>query len=658
MLYPETELDIYELQITFDIVEGLPALNLGQFILPRATGELLGTITIPNETVTTTSVHSGELPEGVSLSATGGGILVTDPQLLSDGTSTFEVYATSGAGVLYAVTVMVEFVEVIQLSPLNLGQFILPRTNNEVLGTIVIPNETINAASVHSGTLPTGVILTATGEIKVEDAQLLEDGDATFVVRAWTVSGLLHEVTVSIELVEVIQLSPLDLGQFILPRTNNEVLGTIVIPNETINAASVHSGTLPAGVILTATGQIKVEDAQLLEDGDATFVVRAWTVSGLLHEVTVSIELVEVIQLSPLDLGEFILPRANNEVLGAIVIPNETINAASVHSGTLPAGVILTATGQIKVEDAQLLEDGDATFVVRAWTVSGLLHEVSVSIALIEVIELSPLNLGRFILPLANDQLLGTITITNETVNGTSIYEGTVPAGVIVTSTGQIRVQNAQLLEPVEASFVVHAATVSGLLYAITVSVELAEATTISPIDLGQYLLPGTNGDLAGVIIIPNETVSATTVYNGEVPAGLVLGSNGELRVSVAGDLVVGTYSFDVYVDTTSGLLLDVSVTIELDDVTILAPLDFGQRTLPQPDETVLGTVTYTGITFTGFELVTGPMPDGTTVLQTGQFVVIESGAMQPGNYRFTMAGFDGAGDVYHFDIIIELVTD
>jgi invasion protein IalB len=567
MLYPETELDIYELQITFDIVEGLPALNLGQFILPRTTGELLGTITIPNETVSTASVHAGELPEGVSLSATGGGFLVSDPQLLSDGTSTFEVYATSVAGVLYTVTVTVEFVEVIQLSPLDLGQFILPRTNNEVLGTIVIPNETINATSLHSGALPTGVVLTAIGEIKVDDAQLLEDGDATFIVRAWTVSGLLHEVTVSIELVEVIQLSPLDLGEFILPRTNNEVLGTIVIPNE-------------------------------------------------------------------------------------------TINATSLHSGALPTGVILTATGQIKVEDAQLLEDGDATFVVRAWTVSGLLHEISVSIALIEVIELSPLDLGRFILPLANDQLLGTIVITNQTINATSIYEGTVPAGVIVTSTGQIRVQDAQLLEPVEASFVVHAATVSGLLYAITVSVELAEATAISPIDLGQYLLPGTIGDLAGVIIIPNETVSATTVHNGEVPAGLVLGSNGELRVSVAGDLVIGTYSFDVYVDTTSGLLLDVTVTIELDDVTILAPLDFGQRTLPQPDETVLGTVTYTGITFTGFELVTGPMPDGTTVLQTGQFVVIESGAMQAGNYRFTMAGFDGAGDVYHFDIIIELVTD
>jgi hypothetical protein len=658
MLYPETELDIYELQITFDIVEGLPALNLGQFILPRTTGELLGTITIPNETVSTASVHAGELPEGVSLSATGGGFLVSDPQLLSDGTSTFEVYATSVAGVLYTVTVTVEFVEVIQLSPLDLGQFILPRTNNEVLGTIVIPNETINATSLHSGALPTGVVLTAIGEIKVDDAQLLEDGDATFIVRAWTVSGLLHEVTVSIELVEVIQLSPLDLGQFILPRTNNEVLGTIVIPNETINATSLHSGALPTGVILTATGEIRVEDAQLLEDGDTTFVVRAWTVSGLLHEVTVSIELVEVIQLSPLDLGEFILPRTNNEVLGTIVIPNETINATSLHSGALPTGVILTATGQIKVEDAQLLEDGDATFVVRAWTVSGLLHEISVSIALIEVIELSPLDLGRFILPLANDQLLGTIVITNQTINATSIYEGTVPAGVIVTSTGQIRVQDAQLLEPVEASFVVHAATVSGLLYAITVSVELAEATAISPIDLGQYLLPGTNGDLAGVIIIPNETVSATTVHNGEVPAGLVLGSNGELRVSVAGDLVIGTYSFDVYVDTTSGLLLDVTVTIELDDVTILAPLDFGQRTLPQPDETVLGTVTYTGITFTGFELVTGPMPDGTTVLQTGQFVVIESGAMQAGNYRFTMAGFDGAGDVYHFDIIIELVTD
>ncbi len=229
---------------------------------------------------------------------------------------------------------------------------------------------------VTSGTLPAGLTLTAAGVLAGTPTTA---GSSTFTVRATDAAACFGAVSYSV----VIAAAPVP-----PPACGTITLSPATLPggrvgiafNETIAGSGgaspysfgVTSGTLPAGLTLTAAGVLAGTPTTA---ASSTFTVRATDAAACFGAVSYSV-VIAAAPVPPAACATITLspPALPGGTVG--VAFNETIAGSGgaspysfgVTSGTLPAGLTLTAAGVLAGRPTTA---GSSTFTVRATDADG-----------------------------------------------------------------------------------------------------------------------------------------------------------------------------------------------------------------------------------------------------------------------------------------------
>ncbi|WP_455430086.1 putative Ig domain-containing protein [Noviluteimonas caseinilytica] len=607
-------------------VAGANALTISPATLPAATNG-----SAYNETLTTSggtapytySVSSGSLPTGVTLSSTGD--LIGTPTTAGTYTFTVSVIDANGdfGSQTYSVTVAGANALTISPSTLPAG------TNGSAY------NETLTASggtapysySVSSGSLPTGVTLSSTGDLTGTPTTA---GTYTFTVSVIDANGDFGSQTYS---VTVAGANALTIAPATLPGATN---GSAY--NETLTASggtapysySVSSGSLPTGVTLSSTGDLTGTPTTA---GTYTFTVSVIDANGDFGSQTYS---VTVAGANALTISPSTLPAATN---GSAY--NETLTTSggtapytySVSSGSLPTGVTLSSTGVLTGTPTVA---GTYTFTVSVIDANGDFgsQTYSVTVAGANALTISPATL-----PAATNGTAYNQTLT--TAGGTAPYtysvsSGSLPTGLALSSTGGITGT------PTTAgtyTFTVSVIDANGDFGSQTYSVTVAgaNALTISP----STLPSATNGTAYTQTLTTSGGTAPYTyaVSSGSLPTGLVLSSTGDITGTPT---TAGTYTLTVSVIDANGDFgsQTYSVTVAGANALTISPSTLPAATngtaYNQTLTTSGGTAPYT------YSVSSGALPTGVSLSSTGDLTGTPTVA---GTYTFTVSVIDANGD-------------
>lgn len=340
----------------------------------------------------TFAVTSGALPAGLTL--TPAGVLGGTPT--TAGSSTFTVTATDANGcagvrtytiVIAAAVPPPAVCPVITLSPPTLPP-----------GTVgVAYSQTITASGgtapysfgVTSGTLPAGLTLTPAGVLSGTPTAA---GTATVTIRGTDANGCFASIVYTIVIAAPPPPPPVCPAITVAPATlPNGAIGSPYSQTLTGSGGTapytfgITSGTLPAGLTLTAAGVIAGTPTTA---GTTTVTIRATDANGCFVERTYTI--VVPVVCPAITLAPPTLPA------GAVgVAYSRTITASggtgpytfSVTSGTLPAGLTLTTAGVVAGTPTTA---GISSVTIRGTDANGCFAEIAYSIAIATAVPTMP----------------------------------------------------------------------------------------------------------------------------------------------------------------------------------------------------------------------------------------------------------------------------
>jgi hypothetical protein len=475
--------------------------------------------------------------------------------------------------------------------------------------------------SIASGSLPAGLTLSTAGSITGTPTAV---GTSNFTVKvtdsASQTGTKLLSITISLAPLVITTASPLPIGAVSAPYSQ----ALAATGGTTPYTWSVVSGTLPAGLTLSGGGVISgTPTAQ----GTASFTVQV-TDSGMrtatkLLSITVTPPVSVITTTSPLPSGT--VGAFYSQTLAATnVIPPYTWSLAS---GTLPAGLTLSAAGVISGIPTVV---GVASFTVRVTDSTSQIATKALSIT----ISLPALLITTEFLPIGT---VGSPYFQNLAASGGtppytwSLLSGALPAGLAISSAGLIsgtptEVTSSSLTIKVSDS----ASQTASKILSLTINATPISITTASPLPTAIVgsVYSATLGASGGVPPYSWSIVGST------LPAGLTLSSGGILSGTPANP---GNFSLTIQVsDTTSAAASKVfSLTVQVAlTITTTSPLPTAVVGSPYSQQLQASLTDPLA-----WSVVSGNLPSGITLSSSG---LISGTPTAAGTYDFTVQATGG----------------
>ena len=301
---------------------------------------------------------------------------------------------------------------------------------------------------------------------------------------------------------------------------------------------ALNSGTLPSGVTLNATSGILSGTPNFA--GTFNFNLRATDANGCSGTQAYSVVMsCPTISVTPTTLTTGTVGTAFTQTLSASGGASP-YGSWTVTSGTLPAGLTLSAAGVISGTPTASTGSG-ASFTVRATDANGCQGSQAVTLKICPVIALSPATLTA---PTVGSAYSQTITATGGATAYTfTLNSGTLPAGLSLSSAGVI---SGTPTGTASATFTVRVVDANGCAATSTYTLSPAcAAIVISPVSLNA----GVQGVAYTAALSAAPSASYTwAVASGALPTGLTLNaSTGALAGTPS---AAGSYSFTVKAGT------------------------------------------------------------------------------------------------------------
>lgn len=259
------------------------------------------------------------------------------------------------------------------------------------------------------------------------------------------------------------------------------------------------------------------------------------------------------------------------DVLGQVEMYIGNLDSVSLIRGRLPFGLELTANGKLVVTEPKRLFAG--TFQGLELILENDLG-FKTEIPLGELIFSSDLEATYSVRPplilgeAKEGMLLAYPTDPDGKMDGALVAGGDFPPGVgFDTSSGEFSVANPKRLQ--EGSYTIKVITIDELggetAHEITLVIESKStqlSLTFKSLSQGNYTLPLQTGQVLGTVVASSGKVVGMAQTGGKAPRGVKINSSGRIEVSSPKELDQGTYSFELSVSTSTGLVGSIVITL------------------------------------------------------------------------------------------------
>ncbi|WLT32567.1 putative Ig domain-containing protein [Geothrix sp. PMB-07] len=573
---------------------------------------------------TTYALTSGALPAGLTLNADG--TITGKPT--TTGVSTFTVTATNGTRTATATPTYT----VIAPTPQAAYQSVTTNVNLPLTLTPQNAGGPVTAATLASGPLPTGMTLNANGSLSGTPTTT---GAFPFTVQLCNGAGCTTTgtavITVNANGVPPLKASYLDGNGLVA--TPLSVPPTVTIGGP-ITAATLQSGTLPAGMTLDSQGNIAGTPTTA---GSSLLLVTLANAAGALETVpvtiTISASASTLAATYPTSSGQVGTPLA---VEPTVTSGGPVVSAAQL-GGTLPPGMTLDSRGRIIGTPTQA---GSYSAQIRLCNASGgcttQTAQIDVNTAAASGLVAAYADAAG---TLGNPLAVPPSITSGGPVTTATLLSGSLPPGMTLNPNGSITgtpTQRGTYNLTIQLCNGAGGCTVQSVTLTVT-----DPAPAVSPLSITETL--GATNTLT-----PANTggpiTSASITAGGPLPSGLTLNANG--TISQAGTTPIGTYGPYTVNYCNSGGCLPSTVTIV---VNLTAPTALHYATPTTYTTTVAITDNQpnpTGGTPSTYAVTAGTLPAGLTLNTSTGVISGTPTAATAGAVSVTIRGSNGAGGV------------
>jgi Putative Ig domain len=481
----------------------------------------------------TWSIASGQLPAGITLSASGA--LSGTPT--AAGTAYFTVKVADSSSPTQTVSVNLDIVVDAALQPLQITTSSLPaaETSTAYSASVAASGGTAPYTwTASSGSLPTGLSLSSAGQITGTPTQ---NGSFTFTVEVTdSTTPTAQTTTKSFTLIVALKGGPLQVTTVSFP--SGQVGVAYSAPVSAIGGVtpytwSVSSGTLPAGLLLssaaatisgTPTGSGSFTFTLQVKDSSATpqTASQAFTI--------VIVAAIPAVQISTTSLAAGQVSSAYAATLAAT--GGKTPYTWSITTGSLPAGLALNAsTGQISGTPTQ---SGTATFTVQVKDSSTTPETATQALSIAVTAAVTPVSITTS--TLANGTQGTAYSATLAATGGTtpyswSISSGTLPTGLTLNASSGL-ISGTPTASGTSAFTIKVTDSTTPTAQTATKSLSITVSATVTPVTIGTSSLA--NGQQGTAYSATVAATGGTTPYgwsisSGTLPTGLTLNASSGL---------------------------------------------------------------------------------------------------------------------------------
>lgn len=581
----------------------------------------------------TYTVASGNLPTGLSLSASG--VLSGTPT--ASGSYTFDVRSTdtSTVSVTRRYTLVVD-VPTIHITPITLSTPLIytPYSTNFSASGGTAPY----TYSLTAGAIPTGLNLSSNGTLSGTPTA---SGTFNFTITASDVNGFSGARAYSLSIAPpTLAITPATLG--------NGTAGTAYSQNLSSSGGNlpysyvVSSGTLPAGMSLSTSGTLSGTPTV---SGHFAFDVRSTDAGAF--SVTQNYTLVinaPTIAVSPTNVSTPLINTAYSDSVSAS--GGAAPYTYAITSGSLPTGLSLSASGVVSGTATAV---GNFNITVTATDANGFTGSRSYSLSVsAPTLGITPTTLGNGTAGTAYSQSFSS-------GGGTAPYSytmtsGSLPTGLNLSSSGTL---SGTPTASGSNTFTVTSTDSGG--FSVTQPYTLViDAPTVA-ISAGSLSTPLINTAYSdGVSASGGAAPYAYTITAGSLPSGLNLSTNGTVSGTPS---AAGLFSFTITATDANGFSGTRSYTFNIAAPTVT--LSSGSLGTPVINTAYSDSVSASGGTAPyAYTLATGSLPTGLSLSSNG---TVSGTPRAAGSFSFTISatdanGFSGAQS-YTFVIAAPTVT-
>ncbi len=582
------------------------------------------------------SVSSGILPAGVTLNAATGQLGGAPTQ---SGTFPFVVQVKDSSNPALSATQSLSATIAAAGTPLSIISASLSNGQQGVAYSATLGatgGTTPYTWSISSGALPSGISLnSASGALSGTPTQ-----SGTFYFTAKVVDSGLPALTGTANLSIVVEATTLQISTTTLPAGATSTAYDAVLAatgGTTPYTWSVLSGSLPAGLTLSASGQITGTPTT---SGSSTFTVqvkdsgtpaqtasKSFTISialqgGTLQVTTVSLAngQVGVSYTSPLTAVGGVQPYTWSVTSGNLPAGLAVNNASSMISGTPTASGSSTFTLQVK-DSSATPQTATESFTV---TISAAVVAVSITTG--------SLTGGQ-----VSSSYAATLTASGGTTPYTwSLSSGTLPAGLTLSaSTGQI---SGTPTAAGTSTFTVQVKDSSSPQQTATKSLSITVAAAVTPVTISTSSVP--SGQVGTAYSATLAAGGGTTPYSwgissGALPGGVTLSTAGTISGTPTAS---GSFSFTVKVtDSTTPTAQTATKSFTISVAAAVTPVTISTGSVPSGQ---VGTAYSTTLAASGgttpysWSISSGALPGGLTLSTAG---TISGTPTASGSFSFTV---------------------
>ena len=427
-----------------------------------------------------------------------------------------------------------------------------------------VTNPSTNSITLSWGTLPAGVVTTTTvGELKVNAGT----ASGTHQIPYTICDGVNSATNCSTATLTLVIGAPTVIANGDTRTVTNGVVGGTIssvltndsyngVLNPSTNSITLSWGTLPAGVVTTTVGELKVNAGT----ASGTHQIPYTICDGVNSATNCSTATLTLVIGAPTIVANSDTRTVTNGAVGGTVssvltndsyngVMNPSTNSITLSWGTLPAGVVTTTTvGELKVNAGT----ASGTHQIPYTICDGVNSATNCSTATLTLVIGAPtivanndtytvtngVDGGTVSNVLTNDTYNG---VTNPSTNSVTLSWGTLPAGVVTTTTvGELKVNAGTasgthqipytICDGVNSATNCSTATLTLVIGAPTVIANGDTRTVTNGVVGGTISSVLTNDSYNGVT---NPSTNSITLSWGTLPAGVVTTTTvGELKVN------------------------------------------------------------------------------------------------------------------------------
>ncbi len=485
----------------------------------------------------TYALSSGTLPSGVTLNATSG-VLSGTPNV--SGTFNFTLGATDANGCVGTKTYAVVMTcPAFAITPTSLSSGTVGSAYSQTLAASGGASP-YGSWTVTSGTLPTGLTLSAAGVISGTPTTSNGAG-ASFTVRTTDANGCQGSQAITLKICPVVTVNPSTLTASLVNSPYSQTL--TASGGASAYTFTVSSGTLPTGLALSTAG---VLSGTPTSTASRTFTITATDANGCPGSRSYTLApSCALIVVTPATATRATVGTAYSQTLSATggLAP---YGSWTVTSGTLPAGLGLNASTGVISGTPTASNGAGASVTFRTTDANGCTGTQAVTLQVCPVISITPASLP-------NGTINSTYSQTLTGSGGTSPYaftlsSGTLPSGVTLSSAG---VLSGTPTNTTSASFTLTATDANGCSGTISYTVTPAPDS-----DYGDYsLFTNASSRMNSALRIGAVTdVEASATTNTTATGDDITGTDDEDGVTLPASITQGGAStITVNVTNTSG---------------------------------------------------------------------------------------------------------